>query len=136
MGERLKVKVREVMLTGRKIPLARLGMPMAEVLDEMDRKRLGAVLVLDGDERLVGIVTDGDLRRALLRFGSLEGRRVEEVMTKEPKYVAPDASAADALEIMENHLITVLPVVGAAGLLLGIVHLHDLLGKGQFRFTA
>ena len=55
-------------------------------------------------------------------------------MTKNPKSVMPDAMAADALAIMENHLITVLPVVGARGRLEGVVHLHDLLGKGQFKF--
>ena len=135
LGERLKVQVREVMLTGDNIPLARLGEPMNGVLEGMDRKGLGAVLVLDGDERLVGIVTDGDLRRALLRFGSLDKRLVEEVMTKDPKHVGPDVLAADALVLMERYLITVLPVVGISGLLLGIVHLHDLLGKGQFKFT-
>ncbi len=135
LGERLKVQVRQVMLTGSKVPLARLGMDMAEVLKEMDRKGLGAVLVLDGDESLVGIVTDGDLRRGLIRFGKLDTRKVEEVMTTNPKSIPPHALALDALSLMERYLITVLPVVGDDCSLLGIVHLHDLLGKGQFRFS-
>ena len=131
----VSARLREVMLTGDSIPLARLGDSMGAVLEEMDKKGLGAVLVLDGDERLVGIVTDGDLSRALLKFGSLDQRLVEEVMTKDPKHVGPDVLAADALVLMERYLITVLPVVGISGFLLGIVHLHDLLGKGQFKFT-
>ena len=137
LGERLKVQVREVMLTGERLPLVRLGDGMDLVLREMDAKRLGSVLVLDGDETLVGIVTDGDLRRALLRLGDIKGRVVEQVMTPEPKNVAPHTMAADALAVMERHLITVLPVVEPQTRhLMGIVHLHDLLGKGRFRFVA
>ncbi len=134
LGERLKVSVRQVMLTGSSVPVVRAGSPMGEVIEEIDRKRLGAALVLDREEMLTGIVTDGDLRRAMLRYPDLRKLPVENIMTKNPKSVMPDAMAADALAIMENHLITVLPVVGARGRLEGIVHLHDLLGKGQFKF--
>ena len=135
LGERLKVAVAQVMLRGEGVPLARPGMEMDQVLEEMDAKGLGAVLVLDGDERVVGIVTDGDLRRGIIRFGTLEGRSVEEVMTPEPKSITPEAMAVDALTLMERHLITVLPVVDSRGGLAGIVHLHDLLGKGRFKFS-
>ncbi len=135
LGERLKVSVRQVMLTGKGIPVVRSGSSMENVIEEIDRKGLGAALILDGDEKLVGIVTDGDLRRAMLRYPDLKERLVDEIMTENPKSVMPDAMAADALAIMENHLITVLPVVGASGRLVGIVHLHDLLGKGQFKFV-
>jgi arabinose-5-phosphate isomerase len=135
LGERLKVSVGQVMLTGPDVPLVKAGTPMEEAMQELDAKRLGAVLVLDGDERVTGIVTDGDLRRAVLRFrGELDRRRVEDVMTPQPKRVTPDTMAADALALMERHLITVLPVVQADSRLAGIVHLHDLLGKGEFRF--
>ena len=135
LGERLKVSVGQVMLTGAEVPVVKSGTPMEEAMAELDAKRLGAVLVLDGDERVTGIVTDGDLRRALLRFrGNLGNRKVEDVMTGNPKQVTPDTMAADALALMEQHLITVLPVVQGDSRLAGIVHLHDLLGKGQFRF--
>jgi arabinose-5-phosphate isomerase len=107
---------------------------MAEILKEMDDKRLGSVLILDGDESVIGIVTDGDLRRALINFGDLSKKVVEQVMTRNPKSVSPNALAADALILMEKHLITVLPVVETNGQLVGVVHLHDLLGKGQFKF--
>lgn len=135
LGERLKVKVEEVMLTGEDIPLARLGSNMSEVLKEIDTKHLGSVLVLDGEECLVGILTDGDLRRAMIHMGDLSGYTIEQVMTRNPKSISPKALAADALAVMEKHLITILPVVGRNGHLLGVVHLHDLLGKGQFRFV-
>jgi arabinose-5-phosphate isomerase len=134
LGDRLRVHVREVMITGDGIPLARLGADMAEILKEMDDKRLGSVLILDGDESVIGIVTDGDLRRALINFGDLSKKVVEQVMTRNPKSVSPNALAADALILMEKHLITVLPVVETNGQLVGVVHLHDLLGKGQFKF--
>jgi arabinose-5-phosphate isomerase len=134
LGDRLRVQVREVMITGADVPLARLGTDMAEILKEMDIRRLGSVLVLDGEESVVGIVTDGDLRRALIRMGDLSEKVVEQVMTRNPKSVSPKALAADALTLMEKHLITVLPVIEINGQLVGVVHLHDLLGKGQFRF--
>ncbi|NDY42048.1 KpsF/GutQ family sugar-phosphate isomerase [Dissulfurirhabdus thermomarina] len=135
LGERLKVEVAQVMLTGEAIPKVPVGTEMASALHEMDRKRLGAVLVVDRDGVLVGIVTDGDLRRALVAGRPLADCRVEEIMTPQPKSVPPYALAADALALMENHLITVLPVLGDNGCLLGIVHLHDLLGKGEFKFA-
>lgn len=135
LGDRLRVQVREVMITGADIPLARLGTGMAEILKEMNNKRLGSVLVLDGEELVVGIVTDGDLRRALINMGDLSEKAVEQVMTRNPKGVSPEALAADALALMEKHLITVLPVVETNGQLVGVIHLHDLLGKGEFRFV-
>ncbi|MEA1868405.1 MAG: KpsF/GutQ family sugar-phosphate isomerase [Thermodesulfobacteriota bacterium] len=135
LGDRLRVHVREVMITGADIPLARLGTGMAEILKEMDSKRLGSVLVLDGEESVVGIVTDGDLRRALIDMGDLSEKAVEQVMTRNPKSVFPEALAADVLALMEKYLITVLPVVETNGQLVGVVHLHDLLGKGEFRFV-
>ncbi len=135
LGERLKVEVRQVMLTGDALPLTRLGVAVSDALTEMNKKRLGAILVLDGEESLVGIVTDGDLRRAIVQGININKSKIEEVMTKDPKTVEPDAMAAKALEIMEEHLITVLPVVDNQGHLVGIVHLHDLLGKGEFKFV-
>ncbi|OPL17248.1 MAG: arabinose-5-phosphate isomerase [delta proteobacterium ML8_D] len=135
LGDRLRVCVREVMITGADIPLVRPGTAMPELLQEMDLKGLGSVLVLDGEESVIGIVTDGDLRRALINTGDLSEKVVEQVMTKNPKGISPEALAAEALARMEKHLITVLPVVETGGQLVGMVHLHDLLGKGKFRFV-
>ncbi len=135
LGERLKVSVGQVMLTGELVPRVKTGLLMEEVVRVIDEKRLGAAVVIDQKDFLIGIVTDGDLRRAMVRLGQDFTRmKVDEIMTRNPKTVMPDALAADALALMETHLITVLPVVGQDGRLKGIVHLHDLLGKGQFKF--
>ena len=135
LGERLKVRVAEIMLTGERLPLTYEGTPLQDALLEMDRKRLGCVLVLDSQKRLRGIITDGDLRRALVRYGKVEGLTVEAVMTRDPKKIEKDRLASEALDLMEKHLITVLPVVDPEGQLVGILHLHDILGKGSFKFT-
>lgn len=136
LGERLKVKIKEIMVTGTALPLTRSGAPMSQALIEMNKKKLGAILVLDGEEYLTGIITDGDLRRALVKNGGISGLKVDDVMTRAPSTVSPDALAADAISIMETHLITALPVVDEQGKVLGMVHLHDLLGKGRFKFSA
>lgn len=135
LGERLKVKVKEIMLTGEKIPIVRIGTLLKDALVEMDKKRLGCVLIVDNLGVLVGIITDGDLRRTFLRYGSIDSLKVEKVMTKNPKVVEESRFAYEALELMEKHLITVLPVVDFDGKLIGILHLHDILGKGTFKFV-
>lgn len=135
LGERLKVKVKEIMLTGDKIPIVSEGTPLIHAIEELDRKRLGAVLVIDGLGHLSGILTDGDLRRIVRKHKGLPEVNIEEVMTPNPKRIEENRLAAEALELMEKHLITVLPVVNYDGLLVGILHLHDILGKGTFKFV-
>ena len=100
----------------------------------MDAKKLGVTLVVDGRSTLKGIITDGDLRRALKKWGNIEAKKVKEVMTPKPRCIGPGALASQALELMEHLAITVLPVVDEAHKVLGIVHLHDLLGRGDFKF--
>ena len=101
----------------------------------MEAKKLGATLVVDREDKLAGIVTDGDLRRALGQFGQVLERPVKEVMTADPLAVGPGTLASQALELMEQKAITVLPVVDDDRKVVGIVHLHDLLGRGEFKFT-
>jgi arabinose-5-phosphate isomerase len=135
LGERLKVKVKEIMLTGEKIPSVKEGASLKEVLEELDKKRLGAVLIVNSLGHLTGIFTDGDLRRVVTKYKGLPEAKIEEVMTKNPKRIDENRLAAEALELMENHQITVLPVVNFDGLLVGILHLHEILGKGTFKFV-
>jgi len=135
LGERLKVKVKEIMLTGDKIPVVKEGTPLKDAVYEIDEKRLGCVLVVNEYDGLIGIITDGDLRRAVIKFGSFENLKVEDIMTKNPKVIEENRLASEALELMEKHLITVLPVIDFDGKLVGILHLHDILGKGTFKFT-
>jgi len=135
LGERLTVRVAEVMLTGDRIPLVAPDHPLGEAIREMDRKDLGATLVVEGEERLLlGILTDGDLRRLIQRRIPLEELLAGQAMTPNPKTVSPEALASEALELMEAYLITALPIVDHRQRVLGILHLHDLLGRGEFKF--
>ena len=134
LGERLSLAISEVMLTGARVPLTPLSHSLSQAIAEIDAKKLGVTLVVDGRGNLKGIITDGDLRRALQRWGSILDQKVREVMTAKPRSIGPGALASQALELMEHHAITVLPVVDEAHKVLGIVHLHDLLGRGDFKF--
>lgn len=134
LGERLSVMVKEVMAAGDRVPLVGIDAPMSEVIGEIDRKDLGTALVVGPDSRLIGIITDGDLRRALLGGAAMSDWSCAEMMSPDPKSVRQDAVAVDALEIMEKYEITVLPVVDRDNRVLGLVHLHDLLGRGSFSF--
>ena len=135
LGERLAVKVREIMLTGQRIPVVKIGTKVSEAIREIDTKRIGATLVEDERGRLCGIVTDGDLRRGLLKSPEIHGLMVEEIMTHNPKTIDQDQSAAEALALMELYGITHLAIVDNARRIIGIVHLHDILGREEFRLN-
>lgn len=135
LGERLQVPLYEVMRQGSEIPKVGEDTSVPDALVEMSQKELGATLIVGPNEELLGIFTDGDLRRALNQYPDLARRQICEVMTPRPRSIKADRSVAEALEMMEQHLITVLPVVDPADQLQGILHLHDLLGKGRIRFT-
>src|SRR3954447_23169339 len=126
LGAQLKF-VRDVMHKGDAIPLARLGSRMGEAIVEMSAKGFGCVGIIDGQGKLAGIITDGDLRRHM-RPDLLEAR-VEDVMTASPKTISPGQLASEALEILNSSKITAL-MVEDAGKPVGIVHFHDLLRAG------
>jgi len=134
LGERLKVKVREVMLTGEAIPFVHGADPAARAIEVLNEKNIGAVLILGEGEKILGIVTDGDVRRSIATGKMLSCLRAADIMTANPVAIDGSMLAADALSIMQRHEITVLPIVSESGELAGILHLHDLLGKGEFRF--
>ncbi len=142
LGQRLSCMVGEIMHTGDAIPSVFLGSAMADAVAEMERYRLGAVLILDGDRAVRGIITDGDIRHwiAKEKDDASSSKKficltVDEVMTEDPHSILPELPLYDALNIMERHQITFLPVTDAAGRLLGTLHLHDILGKGTLKFT-
>ena len=134
LGERLKVRVAEVMLTGTKIPQVGPEAMLDQAVAELNEKNLGAVLVVAEAGRVAGIITDGDVRRFVAGKQKSAESPVTRIMTADPLSISDDKQAVDALSIMQQHEITVLPVVGSGAELLGILHLHDLLGKGEFRF--
>jgi len=130
LGRRL-ARVRELMHTGEALPSVGPDTPMVEVIHEMSHKKLGmtAVLEVKGIEPggLLGMISDGDLRRLLERDGpNALAHTAGEIMNRQPVTIGPEASAAEALAVMEERKITSLIVVGMDGAALGVVHLHDL----------
>ena len=134
LGERLKVNVSEVMLTGEAIPSVPVNTSVSTAVIVLNRESIGAVLIIDEKRKVLGIITDGDVRRAVAEGNDLAVVRVDEFMTASPVSIRHTMQAVDALSIMQQHEITVLPIVSEDGELTGILHLHDLLGKGEFRF--
>jgi len=133
LGERLKVSVKEVMFTGIDIPSVLEENSLHQAITMLHEKNLGAVMVTDRKGLLVGILTDGDVRRIVVN-GFLPDVRLRDVMTRDPISITDNLLAADALSLMQRHEITILAVVDAGRRLQGILHLHNLLGKGEFRF--
>ncbi|WP_041277608.1 KpsF/GutQ family sugar-phosphate isomerase [Desulfotalea psychrophila] len=134
LGERLKVKVAEVMITGSDMPMVAPDQDAIAALAELNSKNVGAVLVVADTGMLAGIITDGDVRRYVLDAEALEGLCAADLMTKHPLTIGDGVLAADALSIMQQHEVTVLPVVSEEMRLVGLLNLHKLLGKGEFRF--
>ncbi|UCE34627.1 MAG: KpsF/GutQ family sugar-phosphate isomerase [Deltaproteobacteria bacterium] len=134
LGDRLSVKIKEVMLTAELIPFVSIGQTVGETISEINRKGLGASLVVDNDLVLRGIVTDGDIRRSLLQWRDIVGLPVERVMTASPKTIDEERKAVEAMAVMEHNGITVLPVVDEEKRVKGIIHLHGLLGGREFTF--
>ena len=129
LGARLR-RVRDLMHTGDAVPLAEAGTPMAHALVLMTEKHFGCLGVTGRKGELAGIITDGDLRRAM--GPDLLDRPVDDVMTRSPRTIGPDSLAAEALHAMNAHErpVTALFVLGPDGKIAGILHIHDLLRAG------
>ncbi len=126
LGKKL-LRVEDTMRTGEGIPRVRPETPMRDVLFEMTRKRLGLTTVVDQKGRLLGMISDGDLRRQMERHGyQLLDRTASECMTPNPIQIARGELATKALDLMESSRITSLMIVDEAGRIEGVVHLHDL----------
>jgi arabinose-5-phosphate isomerase len=130
LGTKL-LRVSDVMAAHGAVPSVPRTLAIRDTLEAMTGGGLGVVAVLDENDRLCGVITDGDIRRSVLRYGSLEGRTAADVMTTKPKTIAASALAAEALAIMEARAITSLFIVDPETRRpRGIVHLHDLLKAG------
>jgi arabinose-5-phosphate isomerase len=126
LGRRL-ARVSAVMHTGEAMPQVAADTMMTQVIHEMSHKKLGMTIVVDAGEKLLGMISDGDLRRLLERDGPQAlAHTAGEIMNPNPTTIAPEAFAGEALTLMEAKKITSLIVVGARGEALGVVHLHDL----------
>ncbi len=134
LGERLKVNVSEVMLVGDEVPSVQSGIKVSQAVVVLNKGNIGAVLIVDAGAKVLGIITDGDVRRAVAEAVDLNSTEVTQFMTPGPVSIPETMQAVDALSIMQQYEITILPIVGGDDELVGILHLHDLLGKGEFRF--
>jgi arabinose-5-phosphate isomerase len=126
LGRRLLLHVADVMHRDEQIPQVAAGVPLGDALLEMSRKGLGMTAVV-ADGRVVGVFTDGDLRRALDRSADVRSVAVDALMTRNPVTVPPDLLAAEALALMEGRKINALLVTGPEGRLVGALNMHDLL---------
>ena len=130
IGKKLIYKVDDLMHTGDKNPIVNNNVKMDKVILEMTSKGLGCTNVIDENGKLVGIVTDGDLRRFLAKGITDLNVLVLEAMTVNPKSVNPETLAVDALNLMEENKITMLPVVDKENIPVGMLHMHDLIDAG------
>jgi arabinose-5-phosphate isomerase len=127
LGRRLLTRVRDIMHANASIPSVREGATLADAVLEISRKGLGMTAIVDDSKHLLGIYTDGDLRRTLEKKLDFSTTPVSEVMSKNPRNIGPDALAVDAVQLMEKYNISQLPVVDADRKLVGALNMHDLL---------
>ncbi|AMO69479.1 KpsF/GutQ family protein [gamma proteobacterium BDW918] len=130
LGRRLILKIDSIMHTGDSIPKISLGSALSGALLEMSSKTLGMTTVVDDAGVLVGIFTDGDLRRAIDRGIDIHKCPIDDIMTRNCRTIKPGTMAAEALRIMEDNKITVLVAVNEDGQPVGVIHTHDLLKAG------
>lgn len=136
LGQRLSSRVGEIMFEASTAPWVLTGSPVSAALKEMDKFSLGAIIVLDEQEKLKGIITDGDIRHCITHDPyDLKTKSVDSIMTQTPHTLTAESFLYDALNLMEKYQITVLPIVDKKNRLDGLLHLHDILGKGSFQFN-
>ena len=130
LGRQLTMRVEDLMAQEDALPLVQEDAPLADLILEMTSKRYGVSGVVDRDGHLIGIFTDGDLRRLVQQEGDFLRKTAREVMTAEPKTVTPELLAKHCLEILETYRITQLMVCNADNRPVGLVHIHDLVSLG------
>jgi arabinose-5-phosphate isomerase len=132
LGKRLLLTVRDLMRTGRRNPVVRINATMKELFSEITDKHLGAVSVVDDAGRLVGLVTDYDIRIAVGEGRNVFAKTIQEIMNPRPISIPADEKAIEALRLMEEREkpLAVLPVIEGDRVICGMIHLHDLIDKG------
>lgn len=130
LGRRLLLRVEDVMRTGDDIPAVRENVRLSDGLVEMSRKGLGMTAIVDGEHRILGVFTDGDLRRALDSGVDVHRTNMQSVMHRAPRTIAPDVLAAEAVRLLEEHKITGLLVTDENDRLVGALNVHDLFRAG------
>ncbi len=126
LGRRLLTRVRDVMRSGEAVASVFPEASVTSAILEISRGGIGMTAVVAQDRRLIGVFTDGDLRRAFARDLDLRGLTVADIMGRQPRSIGPDKLAVEAVEIMEQHKVNQLPVVDDSGALIGALNMHDL----------
>lgn len=130
LGRRLLIKVRDLMHVGDEVPQVQEGATASSAISEMSAKKLGMTTVIDRTGALVGVITDGDLRRFVQRGDDVIKATAATLSSRTPRTIGPDDLAARAVEVMERYSITTLVVTEGERRILGVIHLHDLLKNG------
>ncbi|MBD5403073.1 KpsF/GutQ family sugar-phosphate isomerase [bacterium] len=130
LGKGLTYKVKDLMITGDRMPIVSDSESFIDVLNTISEYKLGMAMILDSDKKLVGVLTDGDIRRTIIKHSDSSSLKVKDVMTADPKRITDDAYAASALNLMEKYSITALAVVDETNAPVGVIHVHDLLRAG------
>lgn len=130
LGRRLLLRVCEIMHENLEVPIVSINASLKEALVEMTQKKLGMTTIINSNKELMGVFTDGDVRRAFDNHADIHKTLIHEVMSKNPKTISSDILAADALNIMETYKITSLVVINPERHPIGIIHIHDILRAG------
>lgn len=131
LGKGFLYKVEDLMLTDKdKLPIALENQSFAEVIELISDKKLGMAMIVNEEGRLTGVLTDGDIRRTLIKYPNIRPLLAKDVMSPNPKYISPKDYGASALNLMEKYSITALAVLDENGKPIGTVHIHDLLKAG------
>ena len=131
LGKGFLYKVEDLMLTDReKLPIAQENQSFAEVIELISDKKLGMAMIVNEEGKLTGVLTDGDIRRTLIKYPNIRPLLAKDVMSPNPKYISPKDYGASALNLMEKYSITALAVLDENGKPIGTVHIHDLLKAG------
>lgn len=130
LGKGLTYKVKDLMITGDKMPVVSDNKSFTDVINTISEFKLGMAMIVDSNGRLSGVLTDGDIRRTIIKYPNSANLAVKDVMTANPKNITEDAYAASALNLMEKFSITALAVVDSNNIPVGVIHVHDLLRAG------
>lgn len=130
LGKGLTYKVNDLMITGDRMPVVSITESFTSVINTISEYKLGMAMVVDLNGQLSGVLTDGDIRRTVIKYPDSTGLSVKDVMTVNPKRITEDAYAASALNLMEKYSITALAVVDSDNVPVGVIHVHDLLRAG------
>lgn len=130
LGKGLTYKVKDLMITGERMPIVSENESFQSVIKTISDYKLGMAMIINSSKQLAGVLTDGDIRRTIIKHNNTSSLSVSEVMTINPKRITEDAYAASALNLMEKYSITALAVVDENNIPVGVIHVHDLLRAG------